>query len=99
LPSATSNLKLRLVNALTGAAQPLTLDAAFAVVASNIAPDSASSYGVVASSTALRVDVFTPSSAIAIFSDSTLSVPGDAVFTLFMLGDAATPIALLRKDR
>lgn len=99
LPSATSNLKLRLVNALTGAAQPLTLDAAFAVVASNVAPDSASSYGVVASSTALRVDVFTPSSATPIFSDSTLSVPGDAVFTLFMLGDAATPIALLRKDR
>lgn len=99
LPSATSNLKLRLVNGLTGAAQPLTLDAAFAVVASNVAPDSASSYGVVASSTALRVDVFTPSSATPIFSDSTLSVPGDAVFTLFMLGDAATPIALLRKDR
>jgi len=26
-------------------------------------------------------------------------VPGNAVSTLFMLGDAATPIPLLRRDR
>ena len=99
LPTSTSNLKLRLVNGLTGAAPPLTLDAAFAVIASNVAPGTASSYAVVASSTALRVDVFSPSSLIPLFSDSTLSVPGNAVFTLFMLGDAASPVALLRKDR
>jgi len=99
LPTTTGNLKLRLLNAVTGAASPLTLDAAFAVIASNVVPGTASPYAAVASSTALRVDVFSPASLTPIYSDPALSVPGNAVYTLFMLGDAATPIPLLRRDR
>jgi len=101
LPAVNSNLKLRLLNGLTGAAQPLSLDAGFAVVASNVAPGTASPYAVVASSTALRIDVFAPSNLVPIYTDAAapLSVPGNAVYTLFILGDAATPIPLLRKDR
>jgi len=99
LPTTSGNLKLRLLNGLTGAASPLTLDAAFAVIASNVVPGTASPYAVVASSTALRVDVFSPASLTPIYSDPALSVPGNAVYTLFMLGDAATPIPLLRRDR
>ena len=99
LPASSANLKLRLLNGLTGAAQPLTLDAAFAVVANGVAPDTASPYTVVASSTALRVDVFAASSLMPVYTDSALSVPGNAVYTLFMLGDAAAPVPLLRRDR
>jgi len=99
LPATSGNLKLRLLNGLTGAASPLTLDAAFAVIASNVVPGSASPYAVVASSTALRIDVFSPASLTPIYSDPALSMPGNAVYTLFMLGDAATPIPLLRRDR
>jgi Domain of unknown function (DUF4397) len=99
LPTTSGNLKLRLLDGLTGAAAPLNLDAAFAVIASNVVPGTASSYAVVASSTALRVDVFSPTSLTPIYSDSALSVPGNAVYTLFMLGDAAAPIPLLRRDR
>src|SRR6185295_7441095 len=93
LPSATSNLKMRLLNGVTGAAQPLTVDA------SNVMPGSASSYSVVASSTAMRVDVLAAGSLIPIYSDPALSIPGNAVYTFFMLGDAAAPIPLLRRDR
>ncbi len=99
LPASSSNLKLRLLNGLTGAAPALTLDAAFAVVASNVAAGNASPYAVVAASTALRVEVFAASSLTPVFSDPGLSVPGNAVYTLFMLGDASAPVALLRKDR
>jgi Domain of unknown function (DUF4397) len=107
LPTVTTNLKLRLINGLTGAATPLTLNAAFAVVASNIAPGAASTYAVVGASTALQLDVFSPSSPVPIYSTTTtgsgapLSLPANSVYTLFMLGDAAAhpPIALLRKDR
>jgi hypothetical protein len=99
LPTTSGNLKLRLVDGLTGAASPLTLDAAFAVIASNVLPGAVSPYAVVASSTALRIDVFSPTSLTPIYSDPALSVPGNAVYTLFMLGDAATPIPLLRRDR
>ena len=99
LPTTSGNLKLRLVNGVTGAASPLTLDAAFAVIASNVVPGTASPYAVVASAPALRIDVFSPASLTPIYSDPALSVPGNAVYTLFMLGDAAAPIPLLRRDR
>jgi hypothetical protein len=103
LPTSTTNLKLRLLNGVTGAAPPLSLDAAFAVIASNIAPGTASGYSVVAASTALQLDVLSATSLTPVWSSSTLStplsVPGNSVFTLFMLGDAAAPVALLRRDR
>ncbi len=41
LPVLASNVKLRLINGITGAATPLTLTADFAVVAANVAPDTA----------------------------------------------------------
>jgi len=103
LPATTSNLKLRLVNGLTVGAQPLSLDAAFAVVASNVAPGSASTYSLVASSTALQLDVFGANSLTPVWSSTSLStplsVPGNAVYTLFIFGDAAHATALLRRDR
>jgi hypothetical protein len=109
LPALTTSLKLRMVNGLTGAATPLTLNAAFAVVASNVAPGAASPYGVLSAATPVQLDVFTPSNPKAIYSTANtppgtgapLLLPGNSVFTLFMLGDASAvpPIALLRKDR
>jgi hypothetical protein len=102
LTNSTSTLKMRMVNGLTGAATPLTLNAAFAVIASNVAPGAASSYAIVGATTPLQLDVFATSSPTPIYSTPTpLSLPGNSVFTLFMLGDASTkpPIALLRKDR
>ena len=104
LPTSTTNIKLRLFNGRTGAAPPLSLDAAFAVIASNIAPGTASGYSVVAASTALQLDVLSANSLTPVWSSSTLSaplsVPGNSVFTLFMLGDAAAkPVVLLRRDR
>lgn len=100
LPSVITNIKLRLINGITGAAAPpLTLNASFAVIASNVQPGTASTYGVVTASTALRLDVFSPSSLMPIYSESNLSVPGNAVYTLFMLGDASAPIHLLQRDR
>lgn len=101
LPTLASNLKLRLINGITGAAAPpLTLNAAFAVLASNIQPGAASTYGVVAASTSLRLDVFSPNSLTSLFPAlNSLSVPGNAVYTLFVLGDAGAPSALLQRDR
>ncbi|MEO8524644.1 MAG: DUF4397 domain-containing protein [Caldimonas sp.] len=101
LPALTTNFKLRLLNGVTGAAIPLTLDVNFAVVASNVAPGSASTYAVVSAGTAgslTHIDVTSPASLTPIYT-ADVPVPGNAVFTLFMLGDAASPIHLLRKDR
>jgi hypothetical protein len=98
LPTIITNFKIRLLNGLTGAATPLTLDANFGVVASNVTPGTASAYAVVGASLATRLDVISPSSPTPLYSESNLNVPGNAVYTLFMLGDAGAPIHLLQRD-
>jgi hypothetical protein len=100
LPIVVTNFKMRLVNGVTGAAPTYTLDANFSLVASNVPPDSASPYAVVGAGTGTvtRLDVLTPSSATPIFSDSMLNIPGNAVYTMFLLGDVSAPIHLLQRD-
>jgi hypothetical protein len=102
LPAVTTNFKVRLINGVTGAAVPLSLDVNFGVVASSIAPGAASSYAVVPAGTAgtlTQIEVISPSSPTAINGTTDFPIPGNSVFTLFMLGDASAPIFLLRKDR
>ena len=101
LPAVSTNFKMRLLNGITGAAVPLTLDVNFAVVASNVVPGSASSYAVAPAGTAgtqTHIDVTSPASLTPIYTQD-VPIPGNSVFTLFMLGDASAPIHLLRKDR
>jgi len=40
-----------------------------------------------------------PVSAAAVYSESALNLPGNAVCTLFMVGDAGTPMHVLRRSR
>jgi len=102
LPTATSNYKLRLINGLTGAAQPLTMDVNFGNVASNIQPGAASAYAVLGQSVATQISVTSPSSLIPIYPvppNTTVAIAGGQVFTLFMLGDAGASTGVLRRDR
>ena len=100
LPAALTSYKLRLLNGLTGsAAAPLTMDVNFGNVASNIVPGTASSYSVLPASLATQISVTSPSSLTPIYAPAPFPVVGNAVFTLFMLGDAGTPIGVLRRDR
>jgi len=100
LPAASSNYKLRLINGLTGAALPLSMDVNFIPVAVNIVPGAASAYTVlqVTPLTATQISVTSPSSPTPIFT-TTPSLSGSAVYTLFMFGDVGTPIGQLRRDR
>ena len=99
LPSAANNYKLRLVNGLTGAAVPLTMDVNFGNVASNVQPGTASPYSVLPASLQTQITVTSPNNLTPIYAPAPFAVPGSAVFTLFMLGDASSPIGVLRKDR
>jgi Domain of unknown function (DUF4397) len=105
LPGTAANVKMRLINGLTGAATPLTLDAAFSVIAGNVAPGTASAYAVIGSSAPVQLDVFATSSSTPIYSTTTIgsgapiTLFGNSVYTVFMLGDAAHPIARPSKDR
>lgn len=103
-PALTSGyVKLRLVHGVNGLNSTLTLQANNGVLtkSSNIAFGAAAeSTQVIGSTTAsptpLEVDSATSSSALYA-ANVALLTPG--VYTLFMLGDAATPSAVLRLDR
>jgi hypothetical protein len=101
LPTLVTNFKLRLINGVTGtAATSYTLDANFALIAANVAPGTASAYSIVGAGTGTvtRLDILSPNSAAPIFTDSMLNIPGNAVYTVFMLGDGSAPIHLLQRD-
>lgn len=97
-PTSTANVKMRLVNGITGTQTPLTLAANFTPVASNIAAGAASTYGLVAGSTTMRIDVTSPSLPNFLAPQTGLSIGGDSVYTVFMLGDSATPRFDARRD-
>jgi hypothetical protein len=103
-PALTSGyVKLRLINGVNGLNSALTLQANNGVLtkSSNIAFGTAGDATQVinsttASPTPLEVDSATSSSALYT-GNVALLTPG--VYTLFMLGDAAAPSAVLRLDR
>ena len=99
LPSATTKLKMRLVNGVTGAASALTLNANFSVIASNVQPGQVSAPALVAGNSAMRLEVTSPLTQQSLHPQIDLSIPGTGVYTLFMLGDGAAPVGLLRRDR
>ena len=97
-PSVSTNVKMRLVNGVTGTATTLALAANFTSLATGVAPGAASAYGLVASSTAMRLDVTSPLKP-SFYTAPSLNIFGDSVYTMFMLGDFGTPQAMLSKDR
>lgn len=95
LPSASTNVKMRLGNGTTGAAVPLSLTVDFSPVASNVAPGAISAgYTVIPGSENMQFDV-TPSS----LPTQTRSVTITGVYTLFVMGDASSAVFRLIRDR
>lgn len=98
-PAVSTNVKMRVVNGVTGTASALTLAANFTPLASGVAAGAVSAYGLVAGSASMRLDVTSALSPTALYSESGLNIGADTVYTLFMLGDAGAPQHLLRKYR
>ncbi len=96
MPTASTNVKMRLANGTTGPAVPLSLTVDFSPVASNVAPGAISAgYTTIPSSGTMQFDV-TPS----LLGTQTRSVTVTGVYTLFIMGDASVPpVFRLIKDR
>jgi len=97
-PSVSTNVKLRLVNGITGTPGALAMSANFTTLASGIAAGAASTYGLVAGSTAMQIDVTSALNPTELYSKTGLNVGSDKVYTLFMLGDFAAPRGIMIKD-
>jgi len=99
LPAVATNARIRLVHGVAGLSAPLTLTADFSAVASSVAQGQASAYATVTASSAMRLDVTSPLSTTALYALSDASISAKGLYTVFMLGDATTPVAALRKER
>lgn len=99
LPTLSGTDHMRLVNGLSGPNAALSLTVDFALLASNVAPGSASAYKVISANSSLRLQVDSPASVTPVSLQTGLNVPSGGVYSVFVLGDAATPVTVLRRDR
>ena len=97
-PTVAGNAKIRLINGTTGSATALTLKADFSAVAASINPGQASDYGNVTANNAMRLDVSSGSNA-ALYSLTSATVAAKGLYTMYLLGDSAAPVADFRRDR
>ncbi len=97
-PATITGAKLRLVNATSGAPVAFTLKADFSVVAQSVAQGQASALTNVLASSNMRLDVSSGSNA-AVYSLTGATISGKGLYTMYMLGDSAAPVADLRKER
>lgn len=96
-PLNSANVKLRLVNGIGSLASPLTLTADFSAVATDVAANSASTPASIPAGTTIRLEVTALGASLFTATDVTLLA--GRVYTVFMLGDAATPVGVPRRDR
>lgn len=98
-PTVTSNVKIRLLNGLSTGNVGLQMSIDFTLAASNVVPGSVSAYKTVAGNTNMRLEVNSPISSVPISLQTGLPVAGGGVYTVFVLGDTASPVTSLRRDR
>ena len=91
--------RLRLVNGINGFAATLALSADLLPVASGVAFPAASTAVNVASLAGASIQVTSAAGATPLYSLTAPLNLRSGVYTLFMLGDAAAPVGVLRPDR
>lgn len=98
-PASNERAKMRLLHMAAGADTNLTLLKDYLGIANDVAYGNASTYAEVASSASSRVEVTSPLSAVPLFLNDEVPLSGRGVFTVFMLGGAASPTGILRRER
>ena len=99
LPVTTGSAKLRLVHGLAGLAGTMSLTSDFLPVASGVARGRASVPTAVTATTTAKLNVTGAGQPTALFSAIDQRLDAGAVYTVFVVGDLAAPVGILRKDR
>ncbi len=99
LPTGSTKAKLRLVNALAGVDNGLTLSVDYSALAIDVLPGAGSDYTSMTAATDVPLEVTSPLSSTALFGIAEADITGNGVYTVFMLGSSSSPYGTLRKDR
>jgi hypothetical protein len=98
-PASAERAKMRLLHMATGLDANLTLVKDYVAVASDVAYGNASSYTQVATSSGARIEVTSPLTVNPVFLSEDVVLASQGVYTVFVLGGAATPTGILRRER
>lgn len=99
LPLSDSGVKVRLLNAMSGLAAPISLAVDFYPVAEDVAVGQASSFTELTSSTDSELDISNADTSAALFAQTGTSLLAQGVYTMFMFGDVSETTGRLRKER
>lgn len=98
-PANASTALLRLVHGVAGATGNLSLTVDFLPVADGVAAGSASPYASTPASSTARLAVTALGQATPLFTAVDQRLEANAVYSVFVVGAAAAPVGILRKDR
>jgi hypothetical protein len=98
LPTS-GQVKLRLVNAMTGLAAPITVATNYDPLIENLAVGGASEYAEMDAAPDARIDVTDASTARALYYQTGIDFASDSVFTLVMFGSSSATTGVLRQER
>lgn len=99
LPAVAGRARLRLLNGVADLATPLALTLDFTPVAAGVAPGTASAPALVDATTQGRLEVSAAGLGAPLYSAVEQLLLADRVYTLFVLGPASAPSAVLYRDR
>lgn len=97
-PVLATNAKLRLINVTSGSNAGLSMTADFVLIDSGVLTGTAGTYTEVPGDPSMRLEVSTPLSPTSVSLQTGLNVPAGGTYSVFVLGDANTPITAIRRD-
>ena len=97
--TVSANAKIRLVNLLNGLDGTISLSADYVSVGDNVSFGGVSTPTALAAGTGIRLELTTPLRTTALYTATDVTLVAQKVYTLFAMGDASTPVVVLRKDR
>ena len=97
--AASGDAKIRLVNAMSGLGDPLSMTVSYTPEAESIALGAASAFASVTDGTAIPLGVTDTTTSTTLYTNSSASLASQGVYTLFMFGTAAAPVGTVQADR
>jgi len=98
-PSTSTYAKVKLVNAMSGLGDPVSLNVNYTPVASAIALGAASPSIEVTAGTNTEIDTVDANTSTTLFTNTTATLNASGVYDLFMFGSSTSPIGALRINR
>ncbi len=98
-PSDVTQVRVRLVNGLSSPTDNLSLSVDFGTLGGRVPAAAASNYELTAPGTTLTLRVTREGDSAPLFTASGQTLVAGGIYSVFVLGSAAAPVGIIRRDR